>query len=126
VTLKVIATTGANFSFEDAKQAHVKWKTRLVDYIAGRSKEHLEVDKVCRDDQCALGGWIYGPAKKYAHMAEYRELKATHAEFHQSVGEIVRCVHNQNQAEARKMLGGDFSKTSKCTIMAIGNIEAKV
>ena len=125
--LKLVSHSGdAKFSFEDAREAHTKWKNRLIDYIAGRSIEHLEVDKVCRDDQCPLGGWIYGQAKKYSHMPEYRELKTAHAEFHQGLGEIVRCVHNQNHAEAKKMLGGDFSKTSKRTIAAISNIEAKV
>jgi methyl-accepting chemotaxis protein len=107
-----------------AKQAHIKWKTRLVDYIAGRSKEHLEVEKVCRDDQCPLGGWIYDRAQKHAHTPEYKELKTAHAEFHENVGHIVRCVHNQKQTEAKQLLGGDFSKTSKRTINAINAIEA--
>jgi len=115
-----------DFSFEEAKQAHIKWKTRLVDYIAGRSKEHLEVEKVCRDDQCPLGGWIHGRAQKHAHTPEYKELKTAHAEFHESVGHIVRCVHNQKQTEAKQLLGGEFSKTSKRTINAISAIEASV
>jgi methyl-accepting chemotaxis protein len=113
-----------DFSFEEAKQAHIKWKTRLVDYIAGRSKEHLEVEKVCRDDQCPLGGWIYGRAQKHAHTKEYKELKTAHAEFHESVGHIVRCVHEQKQSEAKQLLGGEFSKTSKRTINAIDAIES--
>lgn len=120
------AIGAVKFSFDDAKEAHIKWKNRLVDYIAGRSKEYLEVDKVCRDDQCPLGGWIYGHAQKHVHMPEYKELKTAHAEFHHSVGDIVRCVHDQNQTEAKRLLGGDFSKTSKRTITAISSIEAKV
>ncbi|ACT48161.1 methyl-accepting chemotaxis protein [Methylotenera mobilis] len=115
-----------DFSFEEAKQAHIKWKTRLVDYIAGRSKEHLEVDIVCRDDKCPLGGWIYGRAQKHAHTPEYKELKTAHAEFHESVGHIVRCVHDQNQVKAKQLLGGEFSKTSKRTINAIDAIESSV
>lgn len=95
-----------------------------MDYIAGRSKEHLEVDKVCRDDQCPLGGWIYGGAQKHAHTHEYKELKTAHAEFHQSVGHIVQSVQNQDQATAKRLLGGEFSKTSKRTISAIDSIEA--
>ncbi len=116
----------SDFSFEDARQAHIKWKNRLVDYIAGRSKEHLEVEKVCRDDQCPLGGWIYGPAQRHAHTPEYRELKIAHADFHKSVGEIVRCVHDQDKDGARQLLGGTFSKTSKRTINAINEIESSV
>jgi|GEM_PF-42307 len=117
---------GSDFSFEDAKQAHIKWKTRLVDYIAGRSKEHLEVEKVCRDDQCPLGHWIYGPALKHAHTPQYKELKVAHAEFHSSVGEIVRSVQNSNVEGARHLLGGVFSKTSKRTIKAIDDVATTV
>ncbi len=113
-----------DFSFEDAKNAHIKWKNRLVDYIAGRATEHLEVAVVCRDDQCALGKWIYGPAKRVAHTTHYKELKTAHAEFHQSVGHIVKCVHDNNQTEAKRLLGGEFSKTSKRTIVAIDKLEA--
>jgi len=114
------------FSFADATQAHIKWKNRLVNYVSGKSDEHLEVEKVCRDDQCPLGGWIYGQAQKHAHMREYKELKIAHAEFHQSVGEIVQCVHDNKQPEARQLLGGTFSKTSKRTIAAIQDIESVV
>jgi methyl-accepting chemotaxis protein len=128
---RIVGTTSApklthDFSFDEAKHAHIKWKTRLVDYIAGRSKEHLEVEKVCRDDQCPLGSWIYGRAQKHAHTPEYKELKTAHAEFHESVGHIVRCVHDQKQTEAKQLLGGEFSKTSKRTINAIDAIETAV
>ncbi|MES2012653.1 MAG: methyl-accepting chemotaxis protein [Pseudomonadota bacterium] len=124
---KAISTSADSaFSFDDAKLAHMKWKFRLVDYIAGRSKEHLEIEKVCRDDQCALGGWIYGHAQQYAHMSEFNQLKIAHAEFHDSVGHIVRCVHDQNQAEAKSLLGGEFSSASKRTVAAIDKLEAKV
>ncbi|OIQ90444.1 methyl-accepting chemotaxis protein III [mine drainage metagenome] len=115
-----------NFSFDEAKQAHIKWKNRLIDYIAGRSKEHLDVEKVCRDDQCPLGGWIYGHAQQHARMPAFRELRTAHAEFHESVGHIVRCVQDHNQPEAKRLLGGEFSKTSKRTIAAIDSIEAMV
>jgi methyl-accepting chemotaxis protein len=92
----------------------------------GRSTEHLEVEKVCRDDLCPLGCWIYGHAQQYVRMPAFNKLKAAHAEFHESVGHILRCVQEQNQAEAKLLLGGEFSKTSKRTIAAINDIEAKV
>jgi methyl-accepting chemotaxis protein len=124
--LKAIATKSDNFSFAEAKQAHIKWKARLVDYIAGRSTEHLEVEKVCRDDQCPLGGWIYGHAQQFARLPAFSDLKTAHAEFHKSVGDIVRCVHDNKQEEAKRLLGGEFSQTSKRTISAIDKIESSV
>ena len=121
-----LAKPETKFSFADATQAHIKWKNRLVNYVSGNSNEHLEVEKVCRDDQCPLGGWIYGEASKHAHLREYKELKTAHAEFHQSVGDIVQHVNDNKQAEARKLLGADFSRTSKRTIAAIKEIESVV
>ncbi|HPM49381.1 MAG TPA: methyl-accepting chemotaxis protein [Methylotenera sp.] len=121
-----LAKPETKFSFSDATQAHIKWKNRLVNYVSGNSDEHLEVEKVCRDDQCPLGGWIHGEARKHAHLREYKELKTAHAEFHQSVGDIVQHVHDNKQAEARKLLGADFSRTSKRTIAAIQEIESVV
>ena len=121
-----LAKPETKFSFADATQAHIKWKNRLVNYVSGNSDEHLEVEKVCRDDQCPLGGWIHGEARKHAHLHEYKELKTAHAEFHQSVGDIVQHVHDNKQAEARKLLGADFSRTSKRTIAAIREIESVV
>ena len=121
-----LAKPETKFSFADATQAHIKWKNRLVNYVSGNSDEHLEVEKVCRDDQCPLGGWIHGEARKHAHLHEYKELKTAHAEFHQSVGDIVQHVHENKQAEARKLLGADFSRTSKRTIAAIQEIESVV
>ena len=118
------AGSSGDFSFDDARQAHMKWKVRLMDYIAGRSKENLEVDKICRDDQCPLGGWIYSGAKRYAHTPEYKTLRTSHAEFHQSVGDIVRGVQNKDMAGAKRLLGGEFSKASKRTIQAIDDIES--
>lgn len=113
-----------NLSFNDAKNAHIKWKARLVNFINGKSTEHLEVDKVCRDDQCELGKWIHGPALQYGQTADYTNLKQSHKEFHESVGEIVECVDKGLVKEAKSLLGGKFSQNSKKTIQALGEMEA--
>ncbi len=114
------------FSFDDAIAAHGKWKTRLVDYIKGNSKEQLEVDKVSRDDQCPLGSWLYGPATAHARLPEYDDLKKIHASFHRGVGDIVQCVHDHKQGEAMHKLGGDFFQFSTQTVKAIRSLQARV
>jgi hypothetical protein len=43
----------------------MKWKGRLQNYVDGTSKEQLDPMIICRDDQCALGKWIHGPALQY-------------------------------------------------------------
>lgn len=128
---KVVATVSktvnsGSFSFGDAVNAHIKWKSRLVDYIKGNSTEALEVARVSCDDKCDLGKWLYGPATSYARMPEYSELKKSHAAFHRSVGVIVQCVHDHHQDEATSKLGGEFFQLSNQTVRAIKTLQAKV
>jgi methyl-accepting chemotaxis protein len=114
------------FSFKDAVNAHSKWKSRLIDYIKGKSSEQLDVSIVSRDDKCDLGCWIHGPAKVHGNLPEFKELKAAHADFHMSVGKIVQTVQNGKPEEATHLLGGEFFKHSKHTIKAIENLQARV
>ncbi len=116
----------ADFSFDDAVNAHTKWKVRLIDYIKGTGNEQLEVSKVSRDDLCPLGCWLYGAAISYSKLQEYEELKKNHAAFHSSVGHIVQCVHDHKKDEAMHKLGGDFFQYSTKTVKAIRTLQSKV
>lgn len=114
-----------DFSFKDAENAHQKWKMRLVQYIGGKSHEDIDEKTVACDDQCELGQWIYGSATKYSALTEYKNLRASHADFHKSVGAIVKCVHEHKTDEAKLLLGGEFASASKKTINAINAMQAK-
>ncbi|MBA4382731.1 MAG: chemotaxis protein [Sideroxydans sp.] len=120
------SNSSAAFSFDEAINAHAKWKARLVNYVKGTSDEQLEVEKVSRDDQCPLGNWLYGPATTYSNYREYEELKKNHAAFHQGVGDIVQCVHDHKNDEAMSKLGGVFFQQSNKTIKSIKSLQAKV
>ena len=121
ISAKVVPALGEHkaFSFKDAENTHVKWKMRLVQYIGGQSHEELDVAAVSCDDKCDLGKWIHGPATKYSSTTEYKDLRASHAEFDKTVGAIISCVHDNKIEGARKLLSGDFATTSKKTISAI-------
>jgi methyl-accepting chemotaxis protein len=125
VSVRHAASSNA-FSFEDAVNAHVKWKIRLVDYINGKSNENLDVDTVSCDDKCDLGRWLYGPATAHTRLAEYKNLKESHAAFHRSVGSIVKCVHDHRIDEAKNKLGGEFFQLSNQTVRAIQILQGKV
>jgi hypothetical protein len=64
---------------------------------------------VMRDDNCALGRWLYSDIKdRFGHTQEYQQLLRHHAEFHRLAGDICRC-HNQGLFEtARWGLGHDL------------------
>jgi methyl-accepting chemotaxis protein len=118
--------TEVKFSFTKAIDAHNKWKNRLVNYVAGRSDENLEVAVVSCDDQCDLGQWIYSDGHQHSHLPEYNQLKTAHAEFHLSVGKVVERKQSNQIDEARLMLGADFSKNSKKTIGAIEAMQQRI
>lgn len=103
-----------DFNFMSAIEAHVRWKIRLEAYINGTSEEHLDAEVVCRDDQCALGKWIYGAGgNKYGSNPMFGVLKQTHMNFHKSAGEIIRTVDAGDAKQALTMLNsGEYARHS--------------
>lgn len=120
------AETEDKFSFDEAIEAHKKWKSRLLKYIKDPNSEHFDLAKISLDDQCQLGCWIHGEASAYKKLPEYNQLKADHAKFHLSVGEIVQSILDKNEEEARKKLGGEFFSYSNKTIAAIKTLQHKL
>jgi len=103
--------------FDAAITAHRQWRRRLLDFVAGGSHEQLDSAVVGRDDQCALGKWIYGtcqPALGRHPLCE--NLRSAHRAFHECAGEIIRKRQSGDIARARHLLGGDFARRSEETI----------
>ncbi|OOZ40338.1 hypothetical protein BOW53_08170 [Solemya pervernicosa gill symbiont] len=101
-------------NFLEAIEAHVRWKIRLEAYIAGTSEEQLNAEVICKDDQCVLGKWIYGPGGvKYGELHKFVDLKDTHTHFHTSAGNVVRLVDGGDVDGARELLcKGEYAKLS--------------
>ena len=99
---------------------------RLVQYISGHSHESFDVDAVSCDDKCDLGKWIHRPATRHSLLTEYKNLCTSHADFHKTVGAIVRCVQDHKTDETIMLLGGSFAVASKKTIVAIQAMRDKV
>ncbi len=101
--------------FVAAIEAHRKWKDRLTDYVNGTSTEKLDHSAICRDDQCALGKWIYSSGVSLTgHLPLFHQLKAKHAQFHVSAAQVVEQVQMGKKENALKILQeGDFPKNSR-------------
>ncbi len=97
-----------------AIEAHVRWKIRLEAYISGTSDEALDADVVCKDNECALGKWIYGSGgEDFGHTEQFTELKSTHADFHRAAADIIRESDTGDKGSAIKMLNeGEYAKYS--------------
>jgi hypothetical protein len=101
--------------FVAAIEAHRKWKERLSAFVSGTSSEKLDHTIICRDDQCALGKWIYSTGMTFtSHLPIFHQLKAKHAQFHISASQVVELVKNDRQDSAVSLLiDGEFAKNSR-------------
>ncbi len=70
----VVVAAPDDLDFMGAIEAHIRWKVRLESYISGEGREQLDPDVVGKDNQCALGKWIYGPGgQKYNALTVFQE-----------------------------------------------------
>jgi hypothetical protein len=104
-----------------AIDAHMKWKERLHDHIAGRGTEALDEHTVTRDDLCALGMWIQGEgAAAFGGTPAFDHLRSVHAKFHAAAGHIVSLDTAGHKAEALHMLEeGEYPQASDDVSVAL-------
>ncbi|MBZ0125114.1 MAG: CZB domain-containing protein [Rhodocyclaceae bacterium] len=105
----------AGLNFMTAIEAHIKWKSRLENYIQGTSSEDLKVETVCRDDQCPLGKWIYSTGgQRFGTIDTFGEMKGQHALFHQCAGRVLETAQAGKKDEAMRLLQyGDYVRASE-------------
>jgi hypothetical protein len=114
-------------NFQDAIVAHLKWKDRLKQVIAG--KETLDPLVVGKDDQCDLGRWIHGEGKaQFARKPHYEEVCTAHAHFHKTAADVIRTVKSGDQAKAQTMMayGGAYYSASSACVNAITRLRNEV
>jgi len=111
----------AGMDFEDAIDAHQRWKRRLTAFLAGRG-EALDANVVARDDKCALGCWIHGDGKKCTGEHDFEHLRGLHARFHKSAAEVIRCHERGDTDAADTLLNNEFSSLSEETVRQIRKI----
>lgn len=91
------------FDFNAAISAHLDWKMKLSKYLE-KPDHSLEPDKVCKDNVCILGQWIYGDGQKYISNPTHEHLRVAHAHFHKTAADIIRLINDGNFKEADKKL----------------------
>lgn len=118
----------SGLNFMSAIDAHMKWKTRLENYIQGLSQEDLKVEVVCRDDQCPLGKWIYSPAgSQYSVIDTFGEMKAQHAHFHACAGKVLSSAQAGHKEDALRMLQhGDYVRASERVKMLLAKLYVQI
>jgi methyl-accepting chemotaxis protein len=113
-------------NFDDAIKAHAEWKMRLASYLRNPDRS-LDPNSVCKDNQCALGKWIYGEGSVHRHLPEYAALKRGHAEFHRAAADIIRRADRGEKVQEEVMLGSKsgYAQLSSSVIQAIMSMRQK-
>lgn len=107
--------------------AHRDWRRRLVAYIEGGSKEELDENVICRDNQCELGKWIYGHGSKfYNGLPVFHQMVRDHATFHQCAGHVVKIYKTEGSQAARKVLNTDFDTYSLKVVSGLNSLEWEI
>ncbi len=110
-------------NFLEIISAHVRWKQRLLDYIAD-SSEKLDPALVATDNHCKLGQWIYGDGQVYSELAHFEKVRVEHAKFHKHAAAVVTFVNLGDHATAQQVLDGEYAKVSnslKREILVLAN-----
>lgn len=119
----------AKFDFSAAIRAHQDWKMKLLNYM-NKPDGSLDSQKVCQDNQCALGKWIYGDGQihKQQHHHEYESLRDSHANFHVIAGKVIDHIHAHELKDVEKMMSpeGEFTVQSNKTVGLIEDMKSKV
>lgn len=90
---------------KQALDAHHEWLHRIELRLQGVSNEELDFLTVAGDQECKLGQWIYGEAKKrFGNLPEYDELREVHANFHLQVGKALNDIENGEDARVKENL----------------------
>jgi len=117
------------FDFNAALSAHIDWKMKLSRYMTNPDHS-LNPDKVCVDNACALGKWLYGDGQTYndKHPQIFSHLKSSHAEFHKTAAKVITAVHEGNKKLAESLMApnGPYMRVSEQTIDLIQELQGKV
>lgn len=115
-------------NFMTAIDAHMKWKTRLENYIHGSGDEDLQVEAVSRDDECTLGKWIHGTGgQQFARVESFGEMKEQHAQFHACAGRVLGVAQSGRKEDALRMLQhGDYVRASERVKMLLARLYVQI
>ncbi len=118
--------TMSTLNLHEALDAHATWKSR-VERKLSNPQFVFGVESVAADDQCKLGKWVHGAAKKmYGHLPEYQDVRKAHADFHASAAGVLTQYEAGNIDQAYDLLRGEFQHASDVSQLALVKLFAAV
>ena len=123
-SLQDIAVAARELDLDVAIMAHENWKARLSSYIAGRSNEDFSPERICLDNQCDLGLWLYSDSTKNLQQSVADQyLLAQHKMFHYTASSIVALCQSADSAKADGLLRTKFTRYSSNVKRTLGDMK---
>ncbi len=108
--------------FASIRTAHLKWRTRLRDFLDG--KQALSTAQATSHRECELGKWLYGHAmQSYSDNPHMHQLEQLHEQLHNNVRRIIELKHAGKVHDAERALM-ELSDQSHHVIDLLNQIEA--
>lgn len=118
----------STFDFDAAIKAHIDWKMKLGKYLE-KPDGSLDENKVCLDNACVLGKWLYAEGQQFKEMDQnlFEAVRGSHAHFHQIAGRIVGYINQGQVDQAAKLLApkGEYVVVSDKTVALIRQLKNK-
>jgi hypothetical protein len=113
------------FDFDNARQAHLAWKSRVRSLLQGDTTA-ISKEQACSHRECQLGKWYYSQgAAKYKSSVYFQQIEAPHARLHQIVKEVID-LNEQGDLEKAQRLSHELSPISDEIVELLGKTEDSV
>ena len=111
-------------SIDAAIASHERWRLQLQDMVNGRSDEVMRPERICQDDRCDLGRWLYGTVRvRLGHYPAFDMLVARHKYFHQQAADVVTAFQSGDQPKAAQLLNGSCRHASNQVLLLLKELK---
>ncbi|MFW5906467.1 MAG: methyl-accepting chemotaxis protein [Desulfobia sp.] len=110
------------FSAAAVKTAHIKWKKRLADMLAGL--EEMDTHKLPDHNNCGFGKWYNSEGRKnFSHLSAFKEIEAPHQKIHETGLKIARLYSQNKKTEANQMYIDEMEKAGSLVFEKLDQLE---
>jgi chemotaxis signal transduction protein len=89
--------------FASARSKHLLWKSRLRDFLDGKST--LIMSEAISHKDCALGKWLYSSGlQQFGKLPEMQQLENLHQQLHGAVREVISLKTSGDSARSEREL----------------------
>ena len=91
-----------HFKLVRARDAHLRWKKRIRDMMAGRAQLKPKDVASCRE--CEFGRWLYGEGlQNLGHLPIMQDIEKVHARVHDSIAELVTDFNDRKDVSNKQV-----------------------